>query len=223
MKLRGRFTFYEPAFKLGDGYSFGVELGERVDKTINGGLACAYADVGLLAQAVCRHGDHLEFGTLYGATAIVAAATKKEFGFDGDVYTVDNGQYRAKITRQQNIHFPDDMVMDNAELFGVADRIHVIEADTFPLPSPVNAMKFGSAFIDAGHDFEHCHKDWVSARGRANVIVFHDYDSLHMGVVETVRIAARNPDWWLIHLSHNTAIMGRLHKRKFYGITRIRE
>jgi hypothetical protein len=149
MKTRFRFSFYEPSFKLGAEYSFGVELGKRVDQEINGGLACSYSDVGLLAQSVCRHGDHLEYGTLFGATAIVAAATKKEFGFMGDVYTIDNGQYQEKIKRQQGIELPDDVVITNADIFGVADRIFTIEGNTWPLPVPLNSMDFVSAFIDA--------------------------------------------------------------------------
>lgn len=221
MRIECRFSYYEPSFQLGDAYKFGIQIAKKIHESINGGLACAYADVGLLAQASCRNGDHLELGTLFGATGIAVAATKKEFGMSGDVYTIDNGQYQAKLTRQQNIHFPDDLLTANAELFGVADRIHAIQADTCPLPSLVNNMMFASAFIDAGHEYKDCYADWMSVRKLANIVVFHDYDSSHVGVVDAVRDAQRhNPDWWLVHVSSHTAIMER--KKDHHGEKRWR-
>lgn len=215
MRTRCRFSFYESSFQLGEAYNFGVAIAKRINETINGGLACAYSDVGLLAQATCRNGDHLEFGTLFGATAIAVAATKKEFGISGDVYTIDNGQYQAKLKRRQNIQFPDDLLAANAELLGVANRIHAIQADTWPLPPIVRDMQFASAFIDAGHDYEDCYLDWVSASELADIVLFHDYDSSHVGVVETIREAMKNPDWWLVHVSNHTAIMER--KKDHHG------
>jgi hypothetical protein len=145
----------------------------------------------------------------------VAAATKKEFGFMGDVYTIDNGQYQEKIKRQQGIELPDDVVITNADIFGVADRIFTIEGNTWPLPVPLNSMDFVSAFIDAGHDFGDCHLDWISAKKTADIVVFHDYDSSHPGVVTTVELAANDLEWWLVHLSHHTAILER--KQPTYG------
>ena len=221
MKIRCRFSYYDPSFSLNEIYDFGVSIAKEIDHNINGGLACEYADVGLLAQASCRNGHHLEFGTLFGATAIAVAMTKKKFGIFGDVYTVDNGQYQDKLVRQQNIPFPENMLLDNFRMFGIEERVHTIKANTNPLPDPVNRMQFASAFIDAGHDFENCYSDFENAKERTNIIVFHDYDDSHPGVVQAVEMATRDPKWWLVHISRHSAIMEL--KKEDFGVKKWRK
>jgi predicted O-methyltransferase YrrM len=206
-RAKWQYPPYSPSFLLGDGYSFGLDVARRIEETINGGAGCLPEDSALLAEIALRAGssDHLELGTLFGSTAIVVAATKKAFDLDGDVYCIDNFSYLSG-----KFQVGPEVVMENAKLFDVADRIKVLVGDTYPLPPDITERHFGSAYIDAAHDYGNCRQDWYSVKDISDVVVFHDYDLSHMGVVSTVRNAMQEPGWWLVHLSHHTAIMERL-------------
>jgi len=196
---------YLPTFLLGDGYDYGLDIAKRIAETINGGPGSSIEDAALLAEVAFRAGnsDHLELGTLFGNTAIVVAATKKAFDLDGDVYCIDNFSFVSE-------HSSPEGVMANAELFDVADRIKVLVGNTYPLPPDITERHFGSAYIDAAHDYGNCRQDWYSVKEISDSVAFHDYDKLHMGVVDVVRDAMKEPGWWLVHLSNHTAILERL-------------
>lgn len=198
---------YMPAFELTDAYKIGVSMAKEISERIIGGVGCANEDAALLAEIAFRagHSDHLELGTLFGGTAILMAMAKREFGFDGDVYCIDNFSYLSDV-------YPvgPELVLSNAALFGVADRIQVLEGNTYPLPPDITEGWYGSTYIDAAHDFPHCQRDWLSVKDISDVVIFHDYDRSHLGVVSAVRNAMQEPGWWLVHLSYHTAIMERL-------------
>lgn len=200
---------YPDPFELTDAYKIGASIAAEIRGGIAGGPGCGDMDAALLAEVVFRagHSDHLELGTLFGATAILVAMAKKEMGFEGSVYCVDNFTYLS-----DKYPVGPDMVMKNAEIFGVADRIKVLVGNTYPLPPDIAEKHFGSVYIDAAHDVANCVRDWNSVRGISDVVVFHDYDRSHMGVVATVKYAMQDPDWWLVHLSHHTAIFERMEK-----------
>lgn len=198
---------YPDSFELTDAYKIGVSMAAEIREGINGGVGCGDEDAALLAEVVFRagHSDHLELGTLFGSTAILVAMAKKEMGFEGSVYCVDNFTYLS-----DKYPVGPDLVMANAELFGVADRIKVLVGNTYPLPPDITEKHFGSAYIDAAHDFASCQRDWLSVHPISNTVIFHDYDIAHRGVVDAVRNAMQNPEWWLVCLMHHTAIMERL-------------
>lgn len=205
-KIKWHHPPYYPSFELTvDGLGSGIanDIALRID----GGPGCSVEDAALLSEVVFRAGnaDHLELGTLFGATAIQVAMTKEALGFDGEVHCVDNFTYLS-----EKYPVGPDLVMKNAELFGVADRIKVFQGDTYPLPPDILSRHYGSVYIDAAHDFAHCQRDWLSVKDISNSVIFHDYDREHMGVVSTVRNAMQESGWWLVHLSHHTAIMERL-------------
>jgi len=200
---------YPRPFLLGDGYNYGLEIAKQVAEKITGGAGSSAEDAALLAEMAFKMGnrDHLELGTLFGSTAIVVAATKKAFDLDGDVYCVDNFTYLS-----EDYPVGPELVLANADLFDVADRIKVLRGNTYPLPPDITEHEFGSAYIDAAHDYGHCQQDWTSVKDISSMVAFHDYDIAHMGVVSTVRNAMQTPGWWLVHVSHRTAIMERLEE-----------
>lgn len=198
---------YYPAFELTSAYDSGILIAETIEKWISGGMGCEKEDAALLAEVIFRagHSDHLELGTLFGGTAILVAMAKRQFGFEGDVHCVDNFSYLS-----EDYPVGKELVLENAAAFDVADRIKVFEGDTYPLPPDITEHHYGSAYIDAAHDFPHCQRDWLSVKDISDLVVFHDYDFEHMGVVSAVRNAMQEPGWWLVHLSHHTAIFERL-------------
>ena len=204
-RKKWRYPPYPPPFPLSDAYEYGRDLWKRIDETIEGGPGCGPGDAALLSQIAYDTGNthHLEIGTLFGSTAIQVAKTKQEFDLQGDVFCVDNFTYLSEWASPE-------LVKENADKFGVADRIHVVKANSWPLPPPLESMFFGSSYIDAAHDFGHCQRDWLTVKDISRMVAFHDYDIAHMGVVSTLRNAMQEPGWMLIHLSFHTAIMERL-------------
>lgn len=198
---------YYPAFDLTFAYEAGIKIADEISERIVGGIGCGSEDAALLAEVAWRsgHNDHLELGTLFGGTAILVALAKKQFDFDGDVYCVDNFSY---LRNQYPVG--KELVMENAAIFGVEDRIHVFEENTYPLSPDLASRYYGSALIDAAHDFASCQRDWLSVKDISGTVVFHDYDKEHMGVVSTVRNAMQEPGWWLTHLSYHTAVFERM-------------
>lgn len=203
---------YGDVFPIGDAYQQGIEWMNRIDDEIMGGIGCSPEDGGLLAEMVYRAGnsDHLELGTLFGATAILAAIIKREFDFDGQVFCVDNFGFL-----RDEYPVGPDLVLENAARFDVDERLTIIKGDTYPLPVDVGHHvgrdgNFGSTYIDAAHDFASCQRDWISVKDMSNAVAFHDYDMEHMGVVSALRNAMQEPGWWLVHLSHHTAILERI-------------
>jgi len=199
--------YYRPTFELGVPYSLALNKAQEIDHGIVGGFGGSYEDSALLAQAAAHNGDHLELGTLYGATAIMVALTKMTLGYNGKVYCVDNFSYRPEGPEPSA-----DLVMENAKKFGVENYIVLLEGDTYPLPPDIINRHYESAYIDAAHDFDSCVTDWYGVKLLADRVVFHDYDfhPSHMGVVQVVELAIKEPDWRLVHLSHHSAILQKV-------------
>lgn len=199
---------YAEAFPLTEAYEWALAAAAEIDQKIEGGNGCKEEDAALLVQAVYRVGnaDHLELGTLFGGTAILVAMAKRHFGFGGDVYCVDNFSYKP-----DGFEPSPELVMENAARFDLEHALKIFVGDTHPLPPDITDRRFGSAYIDAAHDFYHTSMDWRSVKDLVDyTVIFHDYDMNHAGVVSTVRNVMQNPGWWLIHLSNHTAIMERL-------------
>ena len=203
---------YEPAFELTRAYDYGYSVMEDLRERMEGGPGCSNEDAGLLAEVVWRagHSDHLEFGTLFGATAILAAKVKQQFDFEGEIHCVDNFSFLS-----DEFDMGEELVRRNAKAVGVDYRLRIIKANTSPLPLDVQNHvvrkgAYGSAYIDASHDFVSCQIDWMNVKNISKTVVIHDYDISHMGVVSAVRNAMQEPGWWLVHLSEHTAIFEML-------------
>jgi hypothetical protein len=198
---------YDPPFPLGEAYKFGMSLSKWIDKEMNGRIAGAPEDAGILAQAVLNVGnhDHLELGALFGGTAILAALVKREFGLHGSITCVDDFSYM-----RGELPIGPDLVMSNAAKFGVDHRIKVRMGKTHPLPEDVR-KEYGSVLIDATHFYRQCMADWNGVKDIGKIFVFHDYDFEHYGVVTAVsEIALELDDVWLVHMSNHTAVLRKV-------------
>jgi len=186
---------YDELFPL-DIPNFGNRTARLIDETIEGGIGYTPEDGEILAQCVANagDGDYLELGTLYGGSAILAALTKKEWRFGGEVYCIDNLQMLSRTRK---------LIEDNAKKLGV--KIHLKVSDTYPnFPYP-NA-KFSCVLIDAAHDFYSVWQDWNNAKKvSTKYVVFHDYDSSHPDIMKAVKMA----EWYPVHISHHTAVLQR--------------
>ena len=73
-------------FRLGEAYQYGVEIHEEIESSIERTPLFAH-DAGVLAQVIynARHSDHVEIGTFYGGSAILAAVVKEHVNLHGKV------------------------------------------------------------------------------------------------------------------------------------------
>ena len=73
-------------FSLGRRFERGVRLHDLIKEGIIGRIACDQFACGVITEVVgqCK-GDHLEIGTLFGGTVILAVLAKRK----GKVYVID--------------------------------------------------------------------------------------------------------------------------------------
>jgi hypothetical protein len=168
-----------PLFTLDGAYEFGVATAKHLrEDLIHGDFITADHDAGLMAQAIAKagNGDHLEIGTLYGGSAILAAMTKQKFGLDGKVYCVDplTGYYDEPRPGMV------DRVFGNMKTCHVEDRIILTEAKSFPFPEALAGQKFVTSFIDGDHTMAGAYSDWLNVYPlTSHFVLFDNYDYEH--------------------------------------------
>ena len=62
---------------------------DYINASIQGHICMTPEEAAVLAEVVNVDGDHLEIGTMWGGTAIIAALVKKNNGFKGQVIVID--------------------------------------------------------------------------------------------------------------------------------------
>ena len=153
----------------------------------------------LLTELVQRggNGDHLEIGTLFGASAIHAALYKKEKGLGGKIVCIDPFEpgLLTPTIRERCVCDPTpEIVMENAKFYGVADRIEIIKTKSKPFP--IKGRRFATTYIDGDHTFSGAYSDWENARQITDVAILLDDDSPILGPYRVAReFIAVDPDW----------------------------
>lgn len=158
-----------------------------------------------------RHSDHIEIGTFFGGSAILAAMVKKEFGMHGQIHCVDPLDARPNF-------FPDkavgvvatkDTLYQNAGHFGVSDRIILHQHPSKPWPLEESLM-FGTGYIDGDHWHGMPAHDWNILKGIVSyAIAFDDCAIEKPDVIDAVLEASRDPRWLLVRMSGLTAVLRR--------------
>src|SRR4030067_897051 len=100
--------------------------------------------------AAAGPGNHLDIGSLFGASAITAALVKKELKHSGKVYCLD--PYEPRDPSMKPPHTPDalfnatgEALMNNAEKLGV--ELELIQKKSPPWPEELDKVLFSSAFV----------------------------------------------------------------------------
>ena len=140
------------------------------------------------------HGDHLEIGTLFGGSAIATAMLKVRHGFSGQVFCIDPWDWNLLTsTMQEHCVCPPspEIVMANAQLFGVADRVRVFKGKSNPLPG--FQANFSTAYIDGDHTHKAVSADWYSVFPLVSkAVLFDDLWALTKLLQEQID---PNPEW----------------------------
>jgi hypothetical protein len=197
-------------FGSGKAYFFGVSIFKEISRLI-GGRACGDAHkAGILAQVVANSGDgdHLEIGTLFGASAILAAVVKEKYNIGGRIVCIDplTGYYGLPKDPESQTAPSAKLVMSNADIFGVRDRIELITEPSEPWPLP--SCLFISAYIDGDHENGQPWRDFLVIQGMVDrYIVFDDLDAYDVALA-VVR-AKTNEQWIVSYACRDLAVLRR--------------
>jgi hypothetical protein len=185
--------------------NYAQETIELIQKNIQGRIAHEQHNCNYLAWAIAQagNGNHLEIGTLFGGSAILAALVKKQLGFSGDVWCIDplNGYYigtdwQYPVDPVTGKVINEEVVWANARTFGVEDRIHIIAKPSLPWPEEAQHLLFASAFIDGNHWDHMPEHDWNMVAPRTDhYVVFDNYDDTHPAVVTACHKANNSQGW----------------------------
>lgn len=177
-----------------------VTLYQEINAKITGRLALlSEAEADLLAQVVDIPGDHVEIGTLWGGTAILAALVKERKNRRGHVYTIDymqGGYWQTGDPGCKNAVPTPTAILDNLCKFGIAHRVSVIKWSSYPWPLP-ERIRPASVLIDGGHDYSSVFHDWISVKALApRFVCFHDVGKTHPDVLQVVNgIVEHDPSY----------------------------
>ncbi len=150
-------------------------------------------------------GDHVDIGSLYGASAIGVALMKKETGQEGDVYCIDPYDNEK---RDQTVHAAGpiegevsasaEALLANAEHFEV--ELKLLQTVSDPWPEELKDNTFVSAYIDGDHVGDSPIKDFENLRGRVTGYIGTDnYEEEYPDVVKSMLYAMDSEDWFLLY------------------------
>jgi len=191
--------------ELKGAYQLGYKLHAALCREmLDGKPISAPQDMGLLAQIIFNSkGDHLEIGSAYGASALVALRTIDCRGKDGKVVCIEPFGEERRDTLHKAV---EKEFWRNIEHFGVADRIEHIKEFSHPFPIK-SGRRFATAFIDGDHSYEYVLNDWLNTKEVVDkYIMFHDYsrESVRNVVIEH---AAPDEDWVLVAIHGWSAVL----------------
>jgi len=194
-------------FPLEEAFDFGHSLNLK----IKGRSIIEPFDAGLLCQMVvtARHGDHVEIGSLFGGSAIIAALAKKKFGMHGKIHCVDplNTRSYAFPDAQSEVIASPEIIMENASLWGVEDRIVVHPLSSYPFPLQET---FATGYIDGDHWNNFPQRDWESLKTHVSyMVMFDDYCHGKPEVVQTCLEASQDPNWIPVFVGGTSFILRR--------------
>jgi tRNA A58 N-methylase Trm61 len=185
-------------------FRYGEEVAQRLHREMTHGIAVMQVhDIAILTQMICHNeGDHLEIGTAYGASAIVAALAMEFIGRDGKIVCIDPMEGELA-------HSSLEVFWQNTKALKVDDKIEFFQQKSQPYP--LGDRRFGTALIDGDHSTECVTEDWKNVSNvTLSHIMLHDY-----GQIFSVRKAVRDvvlPDenWAISHACGWSLIMKRI-------------
>lgn len=159
----------------------------------HGGIVLSKDEGETLARLLSGCGGvHVDIGTYFGGSAILAALVKPS----GRVISIDSRNSYHWLNGTLSI----EAVEENIRCFGVEGKIELIEAWSNPFPIDVVPS---TVFIDGDENDESesggVLNDWNNVKDiTTDYIIFHDCRDIYPGVVRTVEKAKMNKNWELI-------------------------
>lgn len=176
-------------------------------KLVDGRLAMHDEEAELLAEVCRTPGDHIEIGTLWGATSIIAALNKPR---PHRIFTVDimaRGFWVDGDPGAPGQHIPTARaILANFASAGVADRITTICSNSHPLP--IKDINPSTALIDAGHGGPAVLHDWENISViTERFVMLHDCTDKHPEVMEVLRNVVLMDSRWTFKKQVNSLVL----------------
>jgi len=176
------------------------ELAKRGGRAADTGISLPFL---ASMAAAAGDGDHVDIGSLYGASAIVVALMKKEMGLKGDIYCIDPYDKLKRdlaVAGQPSLESPvsatPEELMANAEHFEV--ELKLIRKPSHPWPDELKDNVFVSAYVDGDHLGDAPKNDFLNLRGRVTGYIGTDnFEEEYMDVTNMILFAAAQEDWFL--------------------------
>lgn len=166
-----------------------------IEDEIKGRIGITAPEAELLEEFMGE--THIETGTLWGGTAILAALS----GADR-VYSIDwmrGGWWDVGDRGIENHPKPTPgHILDNLVHFEVAHKVHLIKSKSKPFPLPLTLI-VDSFLIDGGHEHEYVLNDWHFANIVAKKYI-HFHDIQYEGVARVVRLARKSEHWRMVSM-----------------------
>jgi len=175
-------------------------LAEKGQRAADNGISLPFL---ASMAAAAGDGDHVDIGSLYGASALVVALTKKELGLEGDVYCIDPYDAKKRATQAvagKGLSTPlsatAEELAENAEDFGV--KLILVQKESHPWPEDLKDNIFVSAYVDGDHKGEAPLDDFKNLRSRVTGYIGTDnFEEEYPDVVGAVLEVADWEDWFL--------------------------
>lgn len=185
-------------------FTYGGIVAAKLSKEMPSGKSImSQHDVSILMQMVCYcEGDHLEIGSAYGGSAIVAALAMDYRKRDGKVICIDPMEGSLA-------HNSTEKFWQNIKAFGVQDRIEFHQTKSHPYP--LGDRKFGTALIDGDHSTKCVTEDWQNVSNKTlSFIMLHDYGQIHTVRKAIYDTVIPDEDWAVSHVGGMSLIMKRI-------------
>ena len=192
-----------------------VEVSENVIKNMEGRAADQGISLPTIGStvALAGDGDHLDIGSLFGASALVAAMVKKELKLGGDVICLD-----PYIPRDPSIAgggMPPELLdgnpealMRNAEKFEV--ELKLIQKPSQPWPQELKDAQFSSALIDGDHINDAPWLDFQEVSQRCDgYICIDNFEEGYPDVTKAINKIHESPDWFLHYKNYVCGVFRR--------------
>jgi hypothetical protein len=158
-------------------------LHDYISKHMIGRIGMLADECTLLGDTVKDSTRHLEIGTLWGGSALVAAMAGAK-----QVYTIDlmsGGWWDAGQDPKVNPPLGPKAVIDNLTGAKLRERIVLVVSPSNPFP--LDGLAFETALIDGDHSFGGVRADFHNVYPRTSrAIMFHDCEQSYPGVMQFI-------------------------------------
>lgn len=201
---------YNPRLKLEYGFNRGSFLYDQISKEMIGMIGTKKMGAQVLAEVVSRvpSGIHVEIGTQWGGTAILAGLLQES---DGRVYCIDpvsKNKYYGGLDPYTHLYPHAKYLKANIKRFGLQERVIHIDKPSHPWPYPGQC---DTAFIDGDHSFPVVGYDWMNLRERCTrYIVFDNIEDEFPAVQDVFDMACNDKRWRLAALVGEVGVVERV-------------
>jgi predicted O-methyltransferase YrrM len=163
----------------------------KVAETILGWLAPEEAEY-LYHLGFNSRGNILEIGTYFGKSTYLIARGIRDAGKDHRVVTLDIHSRGVDPATGKTLILAEDSPASLLRMFkveGLENHVIQIIGWSHQVIPMLDLDSFEAVFIDGGHEYEPCSKDFLSVRSRARRrlrLQFHDYGPYFPGVQRTI-------------------------------------